>query len=88
MNDNVVSRRGLRASLFPRDIPTFSGHFHKPHCVPDTCITYVGSPYQTSLSEAGQAKRLMLLHRQPPDKQGGVAAWTEADSIAIDLGRR
>jgi len=44
-----------------RGCPSFSGHYHKPHVVAGSSVEYVGSPYQTSLAEAGQAKRLLLL---------------------------
>ncbi|KAJ1441119.1 hypothetical protein B484DRAFT_476493, partial [Ochromonadaceae sp. CCMP2298] len=58
MNDNMVSKEGLEISDFPKNIPIFSGHFHKPHIVErgGSSLCYVGSPYQTSLSEAGQSK--------------------------------
>jgi DNA repair exonuclease SbcCD nuclease subunit len=88
MNDNIISRRGLRASLFPRDLPTYSGHFHKPHVVPNTSITYIGSPYQVSLSEAGQAKRFLLLSRCKTNEQKGGRTWAEKSSVPVDVGRR
>lgn len=84
MNDNTASRRGLRPSVFPPHLPTFSGHFHKPHRVPRTSITYIGSPYQVSLAEAGQRKRFLLL-RSP---LGPGLPWTEVGDIDIDVGRR
>ncbi len=84
MNDNSASRRGLRPTVFPEHLPVYSGHFHKPHKVPKTSVTYIGSPYQVSLAEAGQQKRLLVLRR--PDTPGG--AWTEAGDIRIDVGRR
>ena len=37
----------------------FSGHLHTPHTSPLSGITFVGSPYQVSLSEAGETKRLI-----------------------------
>ena len=42
-------------------IPTYTGHYHKPHTVPGTRITYVGSPYQVSRAEQGQRKALVVL---------------------------
>ena len=42
-------------------IPTYTGHYHKPHTVPGTRITYVGSPYQVSRAERGQQKALLVL---------------------------
>lgn len=48
MNDGVYSHSGIPRSAFPDNVPTFSGHFHKPHTVGgrDGFIRYVGSPYQ------------------------------------------
>ena len=63
MNDNVISKAGVDLGVFPNDIPIYSGHFHKPHTLSSSGrkLTYVGSPYQTSLSEAHQAKYLYAL---------------------------
>lgn len=33
MNDNIQCREGLEASDFVPHIPTYTGHFHKPHTV-------------------------------------------------------
>lgn len=52
-------------------IPTYTGHYHKPHTVPGTRITYVGSPYQVSRAEAGQIKALVVL-----DAEAGWSGWT------------
>lgn len=46
LNDACQARDGLPPSLFPKGIPTYTGHYHKPHTVPGTSIRYVGSPYQ------------------------------------------
>lgn len=48
MNDGVSSHSGIPRSAFPDKVPTYSGHFHKPHTVGgrDGFIRYVGSPYQ------------------------------------------
>lgn len=48
MNDGASSNSGIPRSAFPEGVPTFSGHFHKPHTVGgrDGFIRYVGSPYQ------------------------------------------
>jgi len=45
-NDAHQAHEGLLPSLFPADIPTFTGHYHKPQRVPHSKITYVGSPYE------------------------------------------
>eukprot|EP00804_Cyclotella_cryptica_P015235 CCRYP_005366-RB/>CCRYP_005366-RB protein AED:0.05 eAED:0.05 QI:0/0.66/0.57/1/0.5/0.28/7/3820/860 len=62
----------------------YSGHFHKPHVVSangeSSSIRYVGSPYQVSLSEAGQSKYLLLL-----DSEQG---WDCLEEIAVDIGPR
>ena len=46
MNDGISSHSGIPRSAFPEGVPTFSGHFHKPHTIGDGFIRYVGSPYQ------------------------------------------
>ena len=46
MNSTFQATDGLSADVFPHSIPTFTGHYHKPHTVGDTSIRYVGSPYQ------------------------------------------
>ncbi|CAN0237551.1 unnamed protein product, partial [Hapterophycus canaliculatus] len=53
MNDGVSSNSGIPRSAFPEGVPTFSGHFHKPHTVGgrDGFIRYVGSPYQVKRRE-------------------------------------
>ena len=47
MNEAFQARAGLPPDLFPNTIPTFTGHYHKPHTVSNTSIRYVGSPYQS-----------------------------------------
>ena len=77
MNDLIVSRSGSPLSIFPSlgnegggTKPIYSGHFHKAHTVtapkaaPGVAVRYVGSPYQTSLSEAGQEKELLWIRRK------------------------
>lgn len=46
MNENFQAREGLPPSLFPASVPTYMGHYHKPHTVRNTNIRYIGSPYQ------------------------------------------
>lgn len=46
MNEAFQAKAGLEPDLFPDDIRTYTGHYHKPHTVADTNITYIGSPYQ------------------------------------------
>ncbi|KAL3792558.1 hypothetical protein HJC23_005528 [Cyclotella cryptica] len=84
MNDLIKSQHGISASHFPPDRYIYSGHFHKPHVVSangeSSSIRYVGSPYQVSLSEAGQSKYLLLL-----DSEQG---WDCLEEIAVDIGPR
>ncbi len=59
MNNTFQATDGLNADLFPQNIPTFTGHYHRPHTVGDTSIRYVGSPYQgawTHLSCSSEAE--------------------------------
>ena len=58
MNDLILSQHGISSSYFPPSKLIYSGHFHKPHAMTGGAsrLRYVGSPYQTSLSECGQQK--------------------------------
>jgi DNA repair exonuclease SbcCD nuclease subunit len=87
MNDMITSRHGLSVSIFPAKKHVYSGHFHKPHVIHAgmkssnyTSIRYVGSPYQTSFSESGQDKSLLLLDSQRD--------WQCIAEIPIDIGPR
>ena len=47
MNDNMRSKEGLDIEAFPKDIPIYSGHFHKPHTVGYVShrqLLFVGEP--------------------------------------------
>ena len=57
MHSNILSDRGLKKDDFPT--MTITGHYHRPQTIGK--VTYIGSPYQTSMSEAGQSKRLIYL---------------------------
>ena len=46
MNERFQAREGLPANTFPPSVPVFTGHYHKPHTVSGSAITYIGSPYQ------------------------------------------
>lgn len=78
MNDMILSTGGISPCYFPPNIPIYSGHFHKPHIVKssDVEIRYIGSPYQTTLSEAGQQKSLLIL-----DSEKG---WNCVEEIPIN----
>ena len=78
MNERHQATYGLDAHLFPPSIPTYTGHYHLPHVVPGSNITYIGSPYQVSASEAGQRKRMLLLS----------PSWQLEQSLPLDVGPR
>lgn len=83
MNDLIKSQHGISAENFPSGRFVYSGHFHKPHIVSANVgseIRYVGSPYQTSLSESGQSKYLLLVDSQK--------VWSCIEEIPIDIGTR
>ena len=79
MNDLLISTGGVPPKWFPEGIPVYSGHFHKPHVVPqwNRCIEYIGSPYQVSLSEAQQEKALVVLNQD----------WQIVERIPLRIGR-
>ena len=82
MNDMIVSTGGVHPSVFPPNKPIYSGHFHKPHTVTsrkdNVAIEYLGSPYETSLAEARQAKALAVLDSD----------WKCIERIAVAIGRK
>eukprot|EP00236_Picocystis_salinarum_P001690 CAMPEP_0183827234 /NCGR_PEP_ID=MMETSP0807_2-20130328/2138_1 /TAXON_ID=88271 /ORGANISM="Picocystis salinarum, Strain CCMP1897" /LENGTH=1066 /DNA_ID=CAMNT_0026072391 /DNA_START=63 /DNA_END=3263 /DNA_ORIENTATION=- len=78
MNETFQAQDGIHPSCFPSNTPVYTGHYHKPHTVQGTAITYLGSPYQVSWNEAGQQKYLWLL-----DKDFHVSK-----KINIDIGPR
>ena len=45
-NYQLQAREGLPPDMFPPDVPVYTGHYHLPHTVPNSHITYIGSPYQ------------------------------------------
>jgi hypothetical protein len=86
MNDGMKSREGLDIDMFPPHIPIYSGHYHKPHTIRrgGTSLHYVGSPYQTSLSEANEKKYLHCIHCDK--SKPGMFNWREVDRWRIDIG--
>ena len=90
MNDGIRSREGILITEFPENMPIYSGHFHKPHTMSKglSSLRYVGSPYQTSLSEAGQKKYLYCLSCLPDSKNSNKYSWKETDRWTIDIGRK
>lgn len=46
VNETFQAREGLPPEVFPESVPTYLGHYHKPHMVGNTRVQYVGSPYQ------------------------------------------
>eukprot|EP00891_Asterochloris_glomerata_P004273 jgi/Astpho2/4273/Aster-x0198 len=68
MNEAFQAREGLPPDLFPDTIPTYTGHYHKPHTVSNTSIRYVGSPYQsTSLFPARSPH-----YQTQPERETGI----------------
>jgi DNA repair exonuclease SbcCD ATPase subunit/DNA repair exonuclease SbcCD nuclease subunit len=90
MNDGMQSREGIDIQLFPPNIPIFSGHFHKPHSVAfsQQSLRYVGSPYQTSLSEADQIKYLYEVSLLDRDSNARAHKWKETDRWPVQIGKR
>jgi DNA repair exonuclease SbcCD nuclease subunit len=82
MNDLIVSQGGVSPSWFPPSTLIYSGHFHKPHQVTsgNVCIEYIGSPYETSLAEAGQQKSLVVLNAR--------TNWSCVERIPLCIGRK
>ena len=95
MNDGMRSRDGLDISSFPPGLPIYSGHFHKPHTMTKgrSSLRYVGSPYQTSLSEAGQEKFLYTMAYTPAESSffgssSAAPVWKEQERWALDVGKK
>ena len=78
MNETFQSQHGLDPCAFPISVPTYSGHYHRPHTVPGSSIHYVGSPYQVTWGEAGQRKELLVLD----------AHWAVVERVPLDVGPR
>lgn len=54
-------------------------------------LRYVGSPYQTSLSEAGQVKYLYDMSCEPIEgssNDSNQRTWQEKERWAIDVGKK
>tara|TARA_B110000977_G_scaffold154214_1_gene196006 strand:+ start:10765 stop:13776 length:3012 start_codon:yes stop_codon:yes gene_type:complete len=62
LNPTKLSTEGLSQSVFPKDIPIYTGHYHTPQVYQN--IRYLGSPYQLSLSEAEDKKSLIIIDTQ------------------------
>ena len=75
MNNTKLSTKGCNKSIFP--VPTYSGHYHSPSQHGN--VTYIGSPYQVHLGEAGDKKSLQIV-----DYKTGVLVKT----VPIDIGMR
>lgn len=63
LNEASQAKEGIEPSVFPQNLPVYTGHYHKPHVVKGTQIEYVGSPYQVSAGESGQIKHFLLLDK-------------------------
>lgn len=76
MNNSRRDTEGLPLGMF-RGWHVFCGHYHMPQQIENIC--YIGSPYQTNVSEAGQQKRI------------GVFNWATAnkiDFIPVNFGKK
>ena len=86
--DHAMARSpGLEDSPVHPDYPAMplvSGHFHRPHVVRGggRVVRYVGSPWETSLSEAGEHKALLVYRRGRSNK------WVCVASTPISIGPR
>lgn len=67
------------AGLFPPDLCVYTGHIHAPGVTP-AGVVCVGSPYEVSAGERGQAKRLLVVDRH--------AGWGVVETIPLDVGPR
>lgn len=75
MNNTKLSTKGCNKSIFT--VPTYSGHYHSPSQHGN--VTYIGSPYQVHLGEAGDKKSLKIV-----DYKTGELVKT----VPIDIGMR
>lgn len=74
MNSNVVSARGIEGSYFPSGVPVYSGHYHSASTHNGVC--YIGSAYETSMSEAGDQKRMLQFGHN----------WSRLPDLPLNLG--
>lgn len=84
-NDQAMSTGGIRLADLPPHVPVYSGHYHAPHILEDDDrrLEYVGSPYQVTLSEANQEKRLMRL-----ECCANTTTWRRRPDLPVHIGRR
>jgi hypothetical protein len=78
MNAAYQAHNGLPPDIFPGAIPVYTGHYHLPHTLAGTSITYVGSPYQGvvtgRLTEAGKPGMHSMLPAEPDTQSHTVHA--------------
>jgi len=87
LNAKRVSSEGLSPSMFPDNVPVYTGHYHTPQVHGN--IRYLGSPYQLTLSEAEDKKSLLVLDDHchvseliPIDVGRKQYKWTSAELLA------
>ena len=66
MNESFQAKEGLPPDLFPEGVPTYTGHYHKPHVVENTNIQYIGSPYQGLFASLSSAYVISITLSPPP----------------------
>ena len=93
-NAAYQAAHGVDPALFPAK--TWSGHYHKPQALGGGRVEYVGSPYQVSRGEAGEAKALVVLEgasgEGAADHHHSVHvaphSWLEVARLPLDVGPR
>ena len=60
LNAKRISTEGCTRQMFPSNINVYTGHYHTPQQYDN--ITYLGSPYQLTLSEAEDKKALIIIN--------------------------
>ena len=90
-NDTIQDLDGIPPAVFSEFKRVFLGHYHKRQAFYDNKIIYIGSPYQVSLSEAGQPKGFALFtprtnHFEFVDRDWG-AKFHRVEGNQVDFSR-
>lgn len=65
VNETFQAREGLPPDVFPEAVPTYLGHYHKPHVVGTTRVQYVGSPYEGAAGRLARTPVRRHKHASP-----------------------